>query len=437
MTPMPSTSPIADRVPNAIGFDPEGSTLRILSCLAGTGRIDRVSHLRWFGPLPIPRRHDPAWAQRTVADIAASGLTGRGGAGFPSARKLDGLRAVRRSATIVVNAMEGEPASAKDRTLLTGTPHLVLDGAEVVAATVGARRILVCIAENQRASIAAVRGAVAERRGSGAHTDVATPAAGFVAGEESALVAWLGSGEALPAFRPDKSQPLRLRRSPVLVHNAETLAHVALIARYGPGWFRRVGTDDAPGTTLVTLSGGVRRPGVVEVPLGTPVRRIVAAAEPVGALAAALVGGFGGAWLPAASFDVPYTPGALAAAGAVAGAGVVVTLPAGACGVTETARVARYMAGESAGQCGPCVFGLPAVAADLEVLAAGHGHGRLLERLTGRLDAVDGRGACRHPDGVVRMVRSALRVFADDVAAHAAGRPCPSATGRQPRRPAS
>ena len=137
-----------------------------------------------------------------------------------------------------------------------------------------------------------------------------------------------------------------------------------------------------------------------------------------------LVGGYGGAWLDPAHLATPFAPGPLAAVGATQGVGILIALPAGACGIAETARIVRYMAGESAGQCGPCVFGLPAIAGDLEQLAAGRADPSSIDRIAHRSDTVDGRGACRHPDGVVRLVRSALAVFGDDARAHAEGLPC-------------
>jgi NADH:ubiquinone oxidoreductase subunit F (NADH-binding) len=143
-----------------------------------------------------------------------------------------------------------------------------------------------------------------------------------------------------------------------------------------------------------------------------------------------LLGGYGGAWLEPALLDVPYAPASLSAVGATLGVGIVIALPASSCGLCETARIANYMAGQSAGQCGPCVFGLPALAADLEQLAVGRTEPELVERIWARADAIEGRGACRHPDGVVRLVRSALDVFADDVLAHAQGRPCAGVTAR-------
>jgi NADH:ubiquinone oxidoreductase subunit F (NADH-binding) len=325
--------------------------------------------------------------------------------------------------------MEGEPASDKDRVLLSCVPHLVLDGAALAASALDAARIVVAIADDRHDTARAVMRAVAERESAGlapVRIEVLRPPGRYVAGEESALVSWLNGGAGVPAWRPDKSNPLAIGSGAALVHNAETLAHMALIARYGPDAFRAAGRVDAPGTALVTVSGAVEHPGVYEVAMGTTLGEIVRPARPKNEVAAILTGGFGGSWLPAAAQSTAYAPGPMAAAGGVVGAGVLIVLSRGACGIAETARVARYMAGESAGQCGPCVFGLPAVADDLEHLADGISDPDARGRLEMRVASVDGRGACRHPDGVARMVRSALSVFAADAAAHAAGRPCSS-----------
>jgi NADH:ubiquinone oxidoreductase subunit F (NADH-binding) len=215
-------------------------------------------------------------------------------------------------------------------------------------------------------------------------------------------------------------------RRPAIVDNAETLAHLALVARHGAVWFRQVGAPEAPGTALVTVSGAVSAPGVFEVPLGTAVETIVtsAGAAPV---AGVLVGGYAGGWLPPDRLSTPYAPGPLALHGTRPGPGVVVVVDRAGCGLAETARIVRRMAGESAGQCGPCVFGLPAVADDLAQLVSGRPSRALVERLGQRLALVEGRGACRHPDGVVHLVRSALRTFAADLDQHLHRGPCPGA----------
>jgi NADH:ubiquinone oxidoreductase subunit F (NADH-binding) len=386
-----------------------------------------ADHLAIHGALPIPSRVDPSWRADLIRTLAESGLLGRGGAGFPASRKWEAVSATHHQALMVVNAMEGEPASAKDKTLLSRAPHLVLDGAEVAAAAVGASGITICVAEDNRPGADAVERAIAERKSAGLvryPTVVMRPPGRYVTGEESALIGWLNNKRALPTLRLDKSLPLRVSARPVIVHNVETLAQVALIARYGPVWFRQRGIEEAPGTTLVTVSGAVSSPGVFEVDLGTPLIDILQRAEVHSGLSAVLLGGYGGTWLSAAHLDTPYAPSPLAAVGATLGVGIVVALSANSCGIAETTRIARYMAGQSAGQCGPCVFGLPAIAADLEQLSAGSTDPDLIERIWTRAATIEGRGACRHPDGVVRLVRSAMVVFADDVTVHSEGGTC-------------
>jgi NADH:ubiquinone oxidoreductase subunit F (NADH-binding) len=252
----------------------------------------------------------------------------------------------------------------------------------------------------------------------------------YVASEESALVNFLNTGDARPTLTPPRPAQRGVRGGPTLVDNVETLAQLALLARFGSSWFRAAGTESSPGSTLVTVGGAVRWPGVYEVELGTPVGEVLATAGgAVEAVRGLLIGGLGGSWLDAAAATpVPFTHEDLRTAGGALGVAALNLLPARACGVAETARVLRYLAAESAGQCGPCMFGLPAIAADLTVLAGGTGAASgALAGLRRRLPVIAGRGACAHPDGAVRLAGSALRVFAADVAAHAAGAPCPAA----------
>jgi NADH:ubiquinone oxidoreductase subunit F (NADH-binding) len=360
-----------------------------------------------------------------------AGLTGRGGAGFLTARKLRAVAAGRGPRAVIVNGAEGEPASGKDRVLLGRVPHLVLDGALFAAAAVGASMVVVCVDRAHTEALAAVRRALAERFSELARVDVrvvASPSR-YVSGESSALVQWLDGGPAVPTLASAHERGLEGR--PTLVQNVETVAHMAQIAGHGAEWFRSVGTADEPGTTLVTVSGAVVRPSVIEVAMGTPVAEILAAAGgTTEAVQALLLGGYFGAWAAArTALDAPYSRAGLAPLGAGPGAGVVVALPVNACGLAETARVLAWFAGESAGQCGPCVFGLPSLAATTAALARGEAGAGDVAGLRRWADQIDGRGACRHPDGAVALLRSALTVFAADVDRHAAGIPCAAAAG--------
>ncbi len=397
------------------------NTLPRLMYAAGPRPLSLAQHEEVFA---IPRT-----AGSLLEELEASGLTGRGGAAFPTARKARLIREQRgHNKFVVVNAMEGEPASHKDLTLLSTHPHLVLDGAEYLASIVGAQNIAVCVARDNPTVVNHVERALHERtRRSlrGPKLEMHTPPWRYVAGEESALVHWLDDNESLPQFRPTRPHVLRIGHAPVIVDNAETCANIGLIGRYGAAWFRGVGTANSPGSALVSVTGAVERPTVLEVALGTPLRVILKSASADPDPQALLLGGYGGSWLEGSHLDLGYCNEALAPQGVSTGAGVIVVLPRSACGIVETLRVVRWMANESARQCGPCAFGLPAIAEDLNHLAhpsrdplSAH------KQLEERLGQIDGHGACRHPDGVVRFVRSALVTFAEDFSRHANGLAC-------------
>jgi len=388
---------------------------------AGTGRLlgagapDLRTHLARHGAVP-------AAGPRLIAEIERSGLTGRGGAAFPAYRKLAAVAAGRR-AVVIGNAAEGEPASAKDRTLLTHAPHLVLDGLALAAAAVGARRAYLYL---PAALVGPLRAALAERRAARVDpvpVDLVEAPDTFVAGEESAVIARIEGRPALPRDKRVRPTESGAFGAPTLVQNVETLAHLALIARHGADWFRRVGTAAQPGTFLATVSGAVARPGVYEAAYGTPVAGVLDLAGGADqALRAVLVGGYHGAWLAGGQLGAGMDRDALRPLGASPGAGVLVALPWSACGLVETSAILDYLAGQSAGQCGPCLHGLPRLAAEFGLLARRDRHvERLAQRITALAPFLQGRGACHHPDGTVRLAGSALAAFADDVSAHLAG----------------
>lgn len=381
-------------------------------------------HRECYGPLP--QRARPGALAGAVAE---AGLTGRGGAGFPTATKLRAVGGRRGPAVVVANGMESEPASEKDLALLSAAPHLVLDGAVLAAEDVQADVVHVCLPRTRPGLAELIRRAVQDRSGvDSVPVEVHELPHHYVSSEETSLVRWLNGGEARPLGGRERPFERGVRRRPTLVDNVETLAHIALIARFGPGWFRQAGLPDAPGTMLVTVSGAVNQPGVYEVEVGTPIAEALAASRARDGVGAVLVGGYFGSWHDLrAVAGLPLCAQRLRRVGASPGAGVLVALPQGACGLTETARVLGYLADQSAGQCGPCAFGLPAIAEDFAQLALGRPSGGILERLDRRLGVLPGRGACRHPDGAVRLAASALTAFAPDVRAHAGGRPCPAA----------
>ncbi|WP_369225942.1 NADH-ubiquinone oxidoreductase-F iron-sulfur binding region domain-containing protein [Streptomyces sp. R39] len=370
----------------------------------GGTTADLATHEQRYGPLAYGK---PSALLRA---LAASGLTGRGGAGFPAYRKFtavtDAARRTGRAPIVVANGAESEPASHKDKTLLRLSPHLVLDGLQAAAEAVGAAEAYLAVEDG-----ASYLEKAAAQRHDPVRVRVVRLPARFLAGQASALVQYLSGGPARPTHPDPPVRERGVRRAPTLVQNVETLAHLALIARYGADWFRSAGTPSEPGSTLCTLHLPGREVRVVEAPFGMPVGRLL----PLEGASAVLVGGYHGTWIPAAeAAQVPLSA-------ACSGAGVLAALPTSRCGPAETARLLRYLALESAGQCGPCLNGLPRMAAAFQTLAAPGPQGTARTDLSRWAGLVEGRGACHHPDGTVRLVRSALTTFATELDAHAHG----------------
>lgn len=405
---------------------PPIGTRRLLAA-AGPGLDD---HERTFGPLSVT-------APAIVDELALAGIDGRGGAGFPLAQKLAAAtRRSRRVTTgrgaplVVGNAAEGEPASRKDAVLLERAPHLVLDGLVVAAAATGATEAVVATSDRLAGYVLralderAVRG-----RDHGVVIDVRVlPHTSFVAGEASALASAVAGGRGVPEDRVVRLTERGPGGRRTVVSNVETLAQAALVARFGAVWARGIGSASAPGTRLVTVSD-VTDPGravVLETAGGAALGGLLRASrlstvDPA-RTRAVLVGGWGGTWVPRDALDATLDVDGLAPWGAAPGAGVLAVLDDRTCPIGVTARIAAALAEASAGRCGPCVNGLPRLAEVVGVLASGRPAGDLAAQVRRVVALVDGRGACHHPDGVARMVRSAMRVFRDDVQAHLGGR---------------
>jgi len=351
-------------------------------------------------------------------------LRGHGGGWFPVATKWRRVATSAGDGVVVANGAESEPASAKDAVILQLHPHLVLDGLTYAAESVHASEAVVWMHQGARDTYRAVARAIAERYRSGLRDlsiRIEVAPNRYLSGESSAIISALEGGPVLPRHRVEPGAVVSAGGRPTLVHNVETLARVGLLAR--------TGARDYEATMMTTVATESARI-VLEVETGSSTLAVAQefSARPV---AAALVGGFGGTWL--SREQLARTP-----MGPAVGAGILVPIGGETCGLAVTAEIVAYLAASGAGQCGPCLFGLPAAAqlfAEIAGLRAGTGVQKKLRRY---LDEINGRGACHHPDGTVRLAESALRTFADDVAAHSDGR-CevgsgagffPSAVGR-------
>jgi len=421
-TPTPVTEILGDLV----AFPRLGATPYLAS-----DADDLEMHLQRYGPRPAASgRHGGELIMR----LHEIGLTGRGGGHFPAARKWEAVLAAGAGGTVVANGAEGEPASAKDAALLQTRPHLVLDGLVCAAEAVGAVECVVWLHEGAQRTRAIVARAIQERqtrRFAEPPIRIEVGPDRYLSGEATAVLRTLAGGPTLPQLARDPAAPWGRGNRPVLLHNAETLARTAVLAR--------THVSDYTPSSLVTVVSHDRRV-VCEVGAETTVAQVVAALwrSPSGRAAeiphAVLLGGYGGTWLPwSSAASLRLDPSSMREAGHSLGAGVIAPLPSDACGLAEVAALVGYLADSSARQCGPCLFGLAEVAdltAELAAGSMGRAQEKALDRLLGQ---IAGRGACRHPDGVIRMLSSALRTFASDVESHRSRHRCLATGTRSPK----
>ena len=341
-------------------------TPRITAGFDEYGRLDLAAHQEVHGGFAaLTSRELIALAERIE-------LRGRGGAGFPFARKvravLESCRQQELPPVIVVNATEGEPPSWKDKAVLTRGPHLILDGAALAAAALDAEEIVIGVADDGvgQQSLAA---ALAERRMPVPARIVTVPHR-FIAGEGGALVRGINGEAHIPPGQKIRSSDRGVYGLPTLLSNAETYSQLAIAARLGPWEYNAVGLPDEPGTVMLTVGGSATAPAVIECPTGTPLIDILTmcGADTGPGL---LVGGYHGKWISMeAARTVNVSRMGFAAAGGTLGAGMIIPIGENTCPLGEVAQVTQYLAGESAGQCGPCRLGLPDLARAVTLLAA-------------------------------------------------------------------
>ncbi|WP_067463187.1 NADH-quinone oxidoreductase subunit NuoF family protein [Actinomadura macra] len=390
-------------------------------------RLDLDRHMAVHGKLRAPGLDDIVRMAEQVD------LRGRGGAGFPFARKLmavaarvnypgsdeamlpgekRGERGSSEDVVVVVNGAEGEPGSAKDKVLLGRAPHLVLDGAQIAASALGTQRIVVAVEDDEAAR--SVRAAIGERR---MPARVVRLTERFISGESGSVIRAINGEVPIPPGVKVRASDSGVDGFPTLLSNTETFAQLAVLVSLGPDLYASAGTEDEPGTTMLTV-GGTK---VVEAPLGTPLRAVLERCE-VPPSPGVLVGGYHGMWLdPGAVQQAVLSRAGMRRVGGTVGAGIILPLTRGTCPLGEVTRIASYLAAQSAGQCGPCRLGLPDVVRSLNSLSDGSGTVEDVRRAAG---VGRGRGACTHPDGTARFVLSAVEAFAADIDVHQYGATC-------------
>lgn len=372
--------------------------------------------------------------------VAASGLRGRGGAAFPLARKIATVRSAGITPILVANGEEGEPAAVKDKWLLRHRPHLVLDGVRLAAAMIGAQRAYVYLSDAGAAE--AVEAALAEFPAAGwneLEVIVHLVEPSYVAGEETAAVRSINGGPALPSDKPPRPFERGVEDRPTLISNVETLGNLPTIHAIGGAEYRALGTDDSPGTFLMTLTTP-EEVILAEVPYGITIRDVLDWRGYAGAVGGALIGGYFAGLASARILDVPLDFGAMRAAGSGLGCGAIVIFADEICPVTVASGVLRYFAVHNAGQCGSCFNGTSAMAAVADGLRTARAAEADVERLRRWSSDLRGRGACGTLDGATNVAATLLGEFPELVASHLAGActscensdemPAPFAVGR-------
>ena len=371
--------------------------------------------------------------KRVLKCLTDAGLHGKGGANFPTATKWRMVYSEPSPRFVVCNGGEHEPGSRKDIVLMTMYPHAVLEGVLIAARTVDAERAYIYITEDQTTAIESMRRAIEEANGAGLMADVcdvqcvAGPAT-YVSGEETAAINAIEGNEAKPRAKPPYPTAAGLWGRPTLVDNVETLANIAPILRCGPAWFRSMGTSGSPGSVLITLSNGVNRPGVYEIPYGMTIREIVASCGQGTiddrAIKAVLPGGPSLPFLDGTQVDTVFDHESLKAAGSSPGCAAIRVWLEGECMVEASLQIAEFFAQEQCGQCPACRMETNTIAMALRQLSSGSGGRKSLQQIEKVTQYAQGKGKCSLLNMAAAPVLSAMRLFEGDFNQHIQRRSC-------------
>ena len=378
-----------------------------------------------------------------VSEVKASGLRGRGGAGFPTGLKWEICRqAPGRSRYVVCNADEGDPGAFMDRAILESDPHSVIEGMIIAARAVGARHGYVYVRAEYPLAVERVRIALRQARkagllgrrilGSDFSFDIRLfqGSGAFVCGEETALIASLEGRAGIPRHRPPYPATDGLDGRPTVVNNVKTLATVPPIIMNGAHWHAGIGTGQSAGTAVFALAGKVVNTGLVEVPMGTTLRQViydVGSGIPGGKRFKAIqIGGPSGGCLPESALDLPINFDSLAGAGAMMGSGGMVVLDEDDCMVEIARYFLEFTQRESCGKCTFCRLGTRQMLAILNDITLGRGDEEDIDTLTALAEAVKAGSLCALGKTAPNPVLTTLRYFQDEYLAHITEGRCPA-----------
>jgi len=413
--------------------------------LENCGTIDPLSiddYLARDGYSALRRCLEEIGPERIIERILASGLRGRGGAGFPTGRKWALAHGQPAPKFVICNGDEGDPGAFMDRLILESDPHRVVEGLAIAAFAMGASNGFFYIRAEYPQAVRQIREAIrqAEERGFlgervlghefSLHFEVREGAGAFVCGEETALIASLEGRRGMPRLRPPYPVERGFRDRPTAINNVETLACVPWIVRHGAEAFAALGTESSKGTKVFALAGKVRHGGLIEVPMGMTIREIVegpGGGVPAGrTLKAVQLGGPSGGCLPARLADTPVDYEALVKSGAIMGSGGLVVLDDRDCMVDIARFFLRFTCHESCGKCTFCRIGTRRMLEILDRLCEGQGRPEDLDNLAELSDRVSRNSLCGLGQTAPNPVLTALRYFREEFEAHVSQKRCPA-----------
>ncbi len=379
--------------------------------------------------------------EQIVAAVDASGLRGRGGAGFPTGRKASFLPKDRKPAYLCVNADESEPGTFKDREIMLRNPHALIEGILIMSFGIGATSAFIYIRGEYLAEFEVLKRALEEARargyvgrnvlGSGYDATVVLHrgAGAYICGEETALLSSLEGERGQPRSKPPFPAVAGLYAAPTLVNNVETLASVPFILAMGGEAYAKIGTERSKGTRVFSLSGNVKRPGNYELPLTATLRDLIeghGGGAPEGRTIKAIIpGGSSTPILMPDQIDTHIDYESIAAAGSMAGSGAVVVIDARTCMVQLALRVAEFYRHESCGKCTPCREGTRWGVDIIRRIEMGEARQGELDLLLNVCDRMLGKCLCPLGDAMAMPVASYVTRFRDEFQRHIDEGCCP------------